>query len=320
MQEDKKIDMLRKVSFFKNLKNEVIGKLAKLVIQVSISKEEILFSQGDPGDSLYIVTSGEGVILKTIEKEGSGRQKSLGFIGPGDLVGEMAFFDEEPRSATISARTDMKLFKLNKTDLEKFFMEDTQSASIVFNEVIKVLSQRLRESARELVAIYETSKIIALCNDEIELLEKTFKIIIQAVINEDSGFLAIYNKFTEEFEIKAYEGFSEKDLGDGFLSPKEPLLRNLMELRQVYQGNPSEDELLLEGRFNRAKSVMACPIYLGNNFLGAIALFNHVRENAFHPSERNLIAAVCHQIALALDNVALKKEYRNLEKLGRVIW
>lgn len=320
MQESKKIDMLRRVSFFKNLKNEVIEKLAGLVTEISISREETLFSQGDPGDSLYIVISGEGVILKSIEDDGEGKEKSLGFIGPGDLVGEMAFFDQSPRSATISARTDMKLFKLDKVSLDNFFFSDSQSASIVFNEVIKVLSQRLRESARELVAIYETSKVIALSNDEVDLLEKAFKIIIQAVINEDSGFLSIYNKFTEEFEIKAYEGFSVTDLGDGFLSRKEPLLRNLMETRQVYQGNPSEDELLFEGRFNRAKSVMAAPIYSGNNFLGAIALFNHVRENAFHPSERNLIGAVCHQIALALDNVSLKTEYRNLEKLGRIIW
>ena len=322
MNKKERIEMLRKIPFFQKLKDNVMEKISGLVLEEKVSAGEVLFEQGDPGDSMYIVLSGEGTVLKTIEDEGKKRQKSLGFVEKDVLFGEMAFFDEQPRSATIKANTDMKLLKLKKDDLEQFFMEDSQSASIVFYEVIKVISGKLRDSARELVTVYETGKAIALSNSEEEFLARAFNIVIEGVLNEDSGILAIYNEFTEELEIKNHKGFSfeEGDLGDGYISRQEPLVRILMDNREAYEGNPSEKELLKEGNFSKAKSLVAAPIFSGDKFRGIFAMFNHNREEAFTSSERNLISAVASQIALALENVSLRQEYKNLERLGRTIW
>jgi len=317
-----RMEMLRKIPFFQGLKDEVMEKICNLATEREVAEGEVLFEQGDPGDSMYIVLSGEGIVLKTIEDEGEKREKSLGFVEKDDLFGEMAFFDDQPRSATIKASTDMKLLRLGKEDLEKFFVEDSQSASIVFNEVIKVISGKLRDSARELVTVYETGKAIASCRSEDEFLSRVFDIVIQGVLNEDSAFLAIYNEFTEELEIKFHKGFSPEkgDLGDGFISKKEPLIRKLMETGESYEGNPSEEALLREGNFSKALSIITAPVFSGDTFRGMIALFNHKIQNAFTSSERNLLSGICGQIALALENVALRQEYKNLERLGRTMW
>jgi len=321
MIENNIIEKLKRIPYFHHLSDEVIEKLSLLAIEVTCSKGDLIFQEGDKSDALYIVINGEGNIYKIIDME-KNIQKSLGFIESDALIGEMGIFTNEPRSATISAMTDMKLLKLKKEDLEKFFLEDPMSASMVMNEFIKVLSEKLRATSKEMITIYEAGEIILSTPDENELLDKIFSLLLKAILNEDSAILAIYNEFTEELEIKKHNGFSVEngDLGDGFLSKKENLIKKLFSDRLPDKGNPSEENLLEEGSFSKTKSIIGAPILSGDKFYGFIACFNHTRENAFTSSERNLMFGICNQLACAIENINLRKEYENMEKLRRQRW
>src|ERR1043166_4035835 len=68
-----------------------------------------VFGEGDPGNCMYVVKSG------TVELRCMGQL--LERLGPGDILGEMALVDAEPRSATASALTDCQLVPI---DIEKF--------------------------------------------------------------------------------------------------------------------------------------------------------------------------------------------------------
>lgn len=75
-------------------------------------KSELLFTQGSPGEEMYIVHSGKvGIYLEGA----SGQKELLATMQPGDYFGEMALVDDSPRSATaIVEEDDTKLLVLDK--------------------------------------------------------------------------------------------------------------------------------------------------------------------------------------------------------------
>jgi len=83
---------------------------------VSLKGGERLFSQGDPGDSMYVVMSGRLRVLQQTEKEGT---RVLAEIPRGESVGEMALITGEVRSAGIDAIRDSILVRLSRASFEK---------------------------------------------------------------------------------------------------------------------------------------------------------------------------------------------------------
>ena len=76
---------------------------------VELAAGEVLFRQGDPGDTLFVVAEGEVVVIS----EGPPRQE-LTRMGPGAFFGEVALVTEEPRSATIIAESDTLLLAIGR--------------------------------------------------------------------------------------------------------------------------------------------------------------------------------------------------------------
>jgi len=103
---------------------------------MSFAAGEFVFKAGDPGETMYIITEGEVDIL-----DGSGT--ALDTAGPGSIVGELALIDDEPRSATVVARTDCRLVAVDRRRFE-YMVQETPLFGIA---VMKVLADRLRKTS-----------------------------------------------------------------------------------------------------------------------------------------------------------------------------
>jgi len=93
---------------------------------------EYVFKAGDQGETMYIVTEGEVDIM-----EGS---TVLDTVGPGSIVGELALIDDEPRSASVRAKTDCRLVPVDRRRFQ-FMVQETPFFGLA---VMKVLADRLR--------------------------------------------------------------------------------------------------------------------------------------------------------------------------------
>ena len=82
---------------------------------VTLYGGEVLFHQGEVGDSLYIVISGR---LRVVATMPDGREALLAELGAGETVGEMAVLSGEPRSATVYAMRDTELARLSKARVD----------------------------------------------------------------------------------------------------------------------------------------------------------------------------------------------------------
>ena len=96
---DKKVmELLSMVDVFTGLEDHELELLSRVAQEVSLPSDTIIFRQGDRGDKMYLVTSGIIEIWKTEGHDIKGSR--LARLKQGEIFGEMALFDKEPRSAT----------------------------------------------------------------------------------------------------------------------------------------------------------------------------------------------------------------------------
>lgn len=95
-----------------------------------------LMIEGEVTNSCYWIQKGE--LRITIREHG--KTKELRKVGPGELLGEMAFFDNQPRSCTVTALTDCQFLTLHREDFEDLINDQP----VWIKKIISTLSDRLR--------------------------------------------------------------------------------------------------------------------------------------------------------------------------------
>ncbi len=129
--------ILRKNLWFGSVDDGVIQAVASEMKLVSLASGEVLFHQGESGESLYLILSGRLRVLLSSEDELSIVRE----LGQGEVVGEMALLSREPRSATVVATRDTQLGCLTKTSLDRLNLQHRHQLDEVF---IRYLAARLR--------------------------------------------------------------------------------------------------------------------------------------------------------------------------------
>jgi CRP-like cAMP-binding protein len=104
---------------------------------------EVICRQGDRGDCMYVVQSGRVAVLR----EDSGDHVPLGELAAGDVFGEMAIFDRQPRSATVRAKGEARVLTLDKRAFLRRVHEDPTLAF----RILEKMSLRIRNLNDELV-------------------------------------------------------------------------------------------------------------------------------------------------------------------------
>ncbi len=131
------LETLRRVSFFAVLPPEDLKSLAGHCVPRRLLRDEILVSEGDPCEGLFVVQSGAIKLFKMAE---NGREQILGIERAGSTVGELSVFDGGTFPASAVAAEDSTLLFLPKRE----FLELCQRNSEVAFAVIRSLAWRFR--------------------------------------------------------------------------------------------------------------------------------------------------------------------------------
>lgn len=118
-----------------NINPEIMAKSLK-----AYGAGEVIFSEGEEGDKMFIILDGEVEILKSAHSGGTG--KHLVTLGKGEFFGEMALIEDKPRSATALCKKDTKLLVMNEPVFESVIEKNPDFAS----KMIKNLAVRLRNA------------------------------------------------------------------------------------------------------------------------------------------------------------------------------
>ncbi len=98
--------------------------------------QEVICRQGEPGNFMFIVQGGRAMVTH----EDGGTESIVGELAAGDVFGEMAIFDRQPRSATVRARGSARVLTLDKRAFLRRVHEDPTLAF----RILERMSQRIR--------------------------------------------------------------------------------------------------------------------------------------------------------------------------------
>ncbi len=110
-----------------------LGQVAALTVAADLPKGTVMTRQGAVGGLAYVIATGRAEVTRD--------GKPIAHLGPGDVVGELSLIDGKPRSATVTATTDLEVLELDREDLLTLM----RKAPPVVRKLLEALAQRVRE-------------------------------------------------------------------------------------------------------------------------------------------------------------------------------
>lgn len=144
-----KISVLSSSPLFEMLSNQELEFIAELSRPRRFSAGQTIFEEGELGDSLFVIGSGE---VEVVRRDASGEQKVIAVLTAPQFFGEMSLIDKEYRSATVRARSEAELLHLTAENLTTFRKQHRDGFTFVVINIARVLSGRLREANTRLAA------------------------------------------------------------------------------------------------------------------------------------------------------------------------
>jgi CRP/FNR family transcriptional regulator len=135
--------LLRQVPAFSTLSEDELARVAEVTVPRRYQGGVAVFYEGDESDTCYIVRTGH---VRAIREHSNGRTITLATLGPGEIFGELAIFDEERRSATIECLEETDLVAILSHDMRRMLREHPDIAV----KLLAALSRRLRETNERL--------------------------------------------------------------------------------------------------------------------------------------------------------------------------
>ncbi|MEA3209890.1 MAG: family transcriptional regulator, cyclic receptor protein [Chthoniobacter sp.] len=140
-------DLLKEVPLFQLLDDHERTELAAQLEVVRFAPGESIFNYGEPGDAIYVISSGE---VEVFYKNDTGERIVLELATRGDFFGELSMLDNGTRSASVVATQETHALRLGRADLEKFLHLRPQAAMDLLSAMgrrHRVTVERLRHTA-----------------------------------------------------------------------------------------------------------------------------------------------------------------------------
>ncbi len=139
-------DLVQDTFLFKNLSFDESAELAGAFTVQQFKKGDYLIEENALGESLYLIRSGDVVVVKS---DGE-KEAELVTLGAGELVGEMSLIESSLTSASVVAKNKVEALVLSKTDLDDLMRDNETLALKVFKAFCFALSERVRNTTQEL--------------------------------------------------------------------------------------------------------------------------------------------------------------------------
>ena len=135
-------EFLKQTILFKELTEEELTEVIFIGRVKKYKAEKIIFKEGDPGDTLYLIISG-GIRISKMQNE---TEEALAVLDPKTFFGEMVLFDRQPRSAYAIAHQDSEVFAISADALIALFEKNREIAYKILWAFCQTLTNRLRST------------------------------------------------------------------------------------------------------------------------------------------------------------------------------
>jgi adenylate cyclase len=315
-----RLDRLQFSSVFKGISIEELMVISDFVADISVKAGEKIIVQDELGDCFYIIVHGEVMVYRTGEYE---EEVPLFKLNAGESIGEMGYFSDGIRLASVRALLDTQLLKIKYADLEAIFV----AVPSLTRNFLKLITERLRqtnfrfeksvlrgrETALSLESIFEMldmTEILSL-RSGIESQIKRIVTTASKIMDAERATLFLLDRFSGELWSLVAEGLESREIRTqmgrgiaGWVAEKDQIV-NIVDAYSDPRFDDSHDR---EMGF-KTRNLLCGPLKnFQGELIGVIQVINK-REGHFEERDEVLFKAFAYQTAIAVENLEL---YRRL--------
>jgi|Tabmets5t2r1_1033131.scaffolds.fasta_scaffold05219_5 CRP/FNR family transcriptional regulator, cyclic AMP receptor protein len=135
--QDTKVEALKRAPLFEGLSRKELTQLARVSEDMEIPEGATLTKEGEIGHEFFVIIDGETQVKR--------RGRNLATRGAGDFIGEIALLEQVPRTATVTAKTPLRVFVLTSKDFHHLLEENPK----VQGKVLRTLAKRVADLAKD---------------------------------------------------------------------------------------------------------------------------------------------------------------------------
>jgi len=157
MEEGNRMDVapLAQVTLFQGLSPAQLKKVASICEAETVDAGSVIFREGEPGQSMYLLVSGKVRISRRVPGMG---EEALAILDAGQYFGEMGVVEESVRSADAYAHETATLWRIDRRQFDQLLFTDKDLAYAVLWTLVRTLSARLRETNEKMKAFFAMSQ------------------------------------------------------------------------------------------------------------------------------------------------------------------
>ncbi len=187
-------EVLIRAGIFQGVEPAIAESLADTLEPVDFPRAHVIFSEGEPGDRLYIISTGK---VKIGRKSPDGRENLLAVMGPSDMFGELSVFDPGPRTSSATTVTEVRAATMDRPALREWITKYPEIAE----QLLRVIARRLRRTNNMLADLIFT--------DVPGRVAKSLLQLAQRFGTNEGGMLRVTHDLTQE-EIAQLVGASRE--------------------------------------------------------------------------------------------------------------
>lgn len=119
------IELLRGMTLFSRLPDAALQDISRMLNARTLTRDEVIFNLGDPGDELIIVKKGV-IAIYAPRDDAPEKGEAIRLFKTGDLLGEMALIDSKPRSLSARAEMDSEILTLSAENFRTLLQENSE--------------------------------------------------------------------------------------------------------------------------------------------------------------------------------------------------
>lgn len=138
----RRVELLSHAPVFAGLPRRFLGRLAAQLFEKHYEAGDLVFSEGDPGNALFVVLEGSVAITRASSRE----EKTLHVMDAGSSFGELALIDDLPRSASARVVQASRLLILYRSNFDALVAGDRAIAMAVMRNLLRTLAAYVRRT------------------------------------------------------------------------------------------------------------------------------------------------------------------------------
>lgn len=190
-------EQLKTIPYFRDLEPQVVERIRGSVFEIHLDKGQILFTEGEPAEAMYVIRSGK---VKICKLSPDGREQVLRIVGPGECFNEVPVFDDGPNPANAEALEPAAVWGFRRSEMRRLVTE-YPAIAIGF---LKVFAGKLR---------YFTRKVEDLSFRSVT--SRVAKLLLEIAEEDGRGGLRLTQQFTQQ-EMAAVVGTAREMIGRAF--------------------------------------------------------------------------------------------------------